>query len=396
MYTVGREEVEAVREVLEGGKVFRYGIGAQCSRFEERYAEFLGTRFCLQTASGTNALTAALIGAQIGPGDEVIVPACTYMATPIAVLAAGAIPVIVDINESIGIDPQAFEAAVGPRTRAVIPVHMWGLPCDMDELMKIAGRHNILVIEDACQGVGGYYVGSGGKAMLGSIGTVGAFSFNYYKNMTCGEGGAVVTNDERIAERAMCVIDPCRFYWDGRENTFAGFVSNGARASEIEGAILNVQLDRIPGMIERMQAEQRTILARTVGPQSGTPLRRAPFNGAEGGCATHTMYQFDDAAAADAFAESVGGTVLIKTGRHVYTEWDPVLDHRGGPHPALNPYEMEANRECRMDYDREMCRRSLDILSRTVSVQSHPEHTQADTDALVDRILAAAKQPAVS
>ncbi len=396
MYTVGREEVEAVRAVLEGGKVFRYGIGAECSRFEDRYAEFTGTRFCLQTASGTNALTAALIGAQIGPGDEVIVPACTYMATPIAVLAAGAIPVIVDINESIGIDPAALEAAVGPRTRAVVPVHMWGLPCDMDAIMEISARHGLLVVEDACQGVGGSYIGSGGKAMLGSIGTVGAFSFNYYKNMTCGEGGAVVTNDERIAERAMCVIDPCRFYWDGRENTFAGFVSNGARASEIEGAILNVQLDRLPGMIERMQAEQRTVLERTVGSRAGTSLRRAPFNGAEGGCATHIMYQFDDPATADAFAEAVGGTVLIKTGRHVYTEWDAILDHRGGPSPALNPYEMEANRECRMDYDPEMCRRSLDILSRTVSVQTHPEHGKTDTDALVTRILAAAKQPAVS
>ncbi len=391
MYTVGREEIDAVREVLESGKVFRYGIGGECSRFEERYAEFVGSRICVQTASGTNALTAALIGAAIGPGDEVIVPACTYMATPIAVLAAGAIPVIVDIDESIGLDPAALESAIGPRTRAVIPVHMWGLACDMDAIMEVARRRNLIVVEDACQAVGGTYVGGdGSRQMLGSIGAVGAFSFNYYKNMTCGEGGAIVTDDAQIAERAMCAIDPCRFYWDGRENTFAGFVTNGARASEIEGAILNVQLDRIEGMIARMRDEKATVVSRT----AGDTLRTAPDNSPQGGCGTHIMYQFDDGEAAAAFGETVGGTVLIRTGRHVYTEWDPILDHRGGPHPALNPYKMEENRECRMAYDRDMCARTLDILSRTVSVQTHPEHTPSDVDALVERALAAAAQPA--
>jgi dTDP-4-amino-4,6-dideoxygalactose transaminase len=387
MYTVGREEIDAVRKVLESGKVFRYGIGGECSRFEERYAGFVGSSNCLQTASGTNALTAALIGAGIGPGDEVIVPACTYMATPIAVLAAGAIPVIVDIDESIGIDPAALETAIGPRTRAVIPVHMWGLACDMDAIMEISRRRGLIVIEDACQAVGGAYVGrDGSRRMLGSIGAVGAFSFNYYKNMTCGEGGAIVTDDPRIAERAMCAIDPCRFYWDGRENTFAGFVTNGARASEIEGAILNAQLDRIEGMIARMRDEKAAVLSRT----TGDGLRAAPDNSPQGGCGTHVMYQFDAPAAAAAFAEGAGGTVLIRTGRHVYTEWDPILDHRGGPHPALNPYQMAENRECRMAYDRDMCARTLDILSRTVSVQMHPEHTSAAVDALVDRVLAAA------
>src|SRR6056297_1343603 len=148
MYRTGPEELEALRRVLDSGKLFRYGIGGECTRFEERYARRLGVRHCVQTASGTNALTAALIGAGIGPGDEVIVPACTYMATPIAVLAAGAIPIIVDIDESITIDPKAVEAAIGPRTRAVIPVHMWGLPCDMDAIMSLANRAGLIVVED--------------------------------------------------------------------------------------------------------------------------------------------------------------------------------------------------------------------------------------------------------
>ncbi len=378
MYKIGQEEIDAVTRVIENRKLFRYRIGEECSRFEKRYAARLGTAHCLQTASGTNALTAALIGAGIGPGDEVVVPACTYMATPISVLAVGAIPIIVDIDESIAMDPVALESIIGPRTRAVIPVHMWGVPCAMDEIMEAARRHNLLVIEDACQGVGGAYKGR----MLGTIGDVGAFSFNYYKNMTCGEGGAVVTDDAGIAARANCAIDPCRFYWDGRDETFEGFVANGSRASEIAGAMLNVQLDRIDGLITTMRAQKQRILTAT----TGNRLRAAPAHSPEWECGTHIMYQFDSAAEADTFAAATGGTVTMKTGRHVYTEWDPILAHRGGPHPALNPYMMPENRECRMEYSKEMCRRSLDILNRTVFVQTDPDFTDDDVGALVDRI----------
>ena len=144
------------------------------------------------TCSGTYALTAAVIALGIGPGDEVLVPAHTYMATAMAVLAAGAIPVIVDVDESITIDPDAVDDAVGPRTRAVIPVHMWGAACAMDRIMEVAARHDLLVLEDTCQGIGGGYEGR----KLGTIGHAGAFSFNYYKNITAGEGGAVCTADD--------------------------------------------------------------------------------------------------------------------------------------------------------------------------------------------------------
>jgi dTDP-4-amino-4,6-dideoxygalactose transaminase len=256
----------------------------------------------------------------------------------------------------------------------------------MDEIMEVAERHNLLVIEDACQGVGGAYKGR----MLGTIGDVGVFSFNYYKNMTCGEGGAVVTNDEGIANRADCAIDPCRFYWDGRDDAFEGFVSNGSRASEIEGAILNVQMDRIDGLISTMRAQKQRILAATAkmtaNMTAGTGLKTAPAHSPDWECGTHIMYQFDDAAEADRFAEATGGTVTLKTGRHVYTEWDPILEHRGGAHPALNPYKMAENRECRMDYSREMCRRSLDILGRTVFIQTDPDFTEDEVSALVTRI----------
>ena len=155
---------------------------------------------------------------------------------------------------------------------------MWGLPCDMNSIMEIAADRNLLVIEDACQGVGGAYEGR----MLGSIGHIGAFSFNHFKNMSCGEGGAVVTNDDAFAERIECAIDPCRFYWDGRKDSFAGYVANGARASEIDGAIMNCQLDRIDDMIATMRAQKSRIIRET----AASGLTPSPGNSPAWECGT--------------------------------------------------------------------------------------------------------------
>jgi dTDP-4-amino-4,6-dideoxygalactose transaminase len=146
MYIVGQEEIDAIARVIRDGSLFRYGIGGECDRFEQRYGDYLGSRHVVLTASGTFALTAAVSALGIGPGDEVLVPAHTSTATAMAVLAAGALPVIVDVDESITIDPHAIEDAIGPRTRAVIPVHMWGAACDMDAIMEIAARHDLLVL----------------------------------------------------------------------------------------------------------------------------------------------------------------------------------------------------------------------------------------------------------
>ncbi|MEN6400864.1 MAG: aminotransferase class V-fold PLP-dependent enzyme, partial [Armatimonadia bacterium] len=202
MYRVGQKEVDAIAKVLLSGDLFRYHIGGECTRFEARYAKYLGVKSVRMTSSGTTAITAALAGLGIGPGDEVIVPACTYMASAVSVLAVGAIPIVADVDESITLSPKAVDALVGPQTKAVIPVHMWGLVCDMDGIMKVAKKHNLKVVEDCCQCVGGGYKGR----MVGSIGHMGAFSFNFYKNMTCGEGGAVVSSDDDATQRAACMI----------------------------------------------------------------------------------------------------------------------------------------------------------------------------------------------
>jgi dTDP-4-amino-4,6-dideoxygalactose transaminase len=142
MYIVGQEEIDAIARIIKSGALFRYGADSECERFEQRYAKYLGSRHFALAASGSNALAAAMIGVGLGPGDEVLIPAHTYMATATSVLAVGAIPVIVDIDETLTIDPKAVEAAIRPRTKAVVPVHMWGAACDMAAIMDIARRRN--------------------------------------------------------------------------------------------------------------------------------------------------------------------------------------------------------------------------------------------------------------
>ncbi|NQT88510.1 DegT/DnrJ/EryC1/StrS family aminotransferase [bacterium] len=384
MYRVGQKEVDAVAKVLLSGKVFRYGIGGECARFERRYGKMLGVKHTLLTSSGTTALTAALGGLGIGPGDEVLVPACTYMATAVAVLAVGAIPVIVDVDESITLDPKAVAKAVGPRTRAVAPVHMWGLPCDMKRLLRVARKHKLLVVEDACQGVGGAYEGK----MLGTLGDAGAYSFNYYKNMTCGEGGALVTDDDAVMERARCMVDCCNFYWTGRADSVVPFTSNGSRASEVEGALLNIQLGRIGGMTRATRRQKRRILRET----ADTGLRPIPAHSPDWECGSHVMYTLPTAEQAERFGALAEGGIAGKTGRHVYTEWDPILAHQGAHHPALNPFTLPQNRRCRKKYTKNMCARSLDILNRTVMFRNHPDRSRAEVTALIRRIRSAARK----
>jgi dTDP-4-amino-4,6-dideoxygalactose transaminase len=386
MYIIGQEEIDAVARIVNSKELFRYGIGHECERFEARYAAFLGAKHFSLAASGSYALTAAMIGLGIGPGDEVLVPAHTYMASATSVLAAGAIPVIVDIDESVTIDPAAIEAAIGPRTRAVIPVHMWGTACNMDAIMEIARRRKVLVIEDACQGVGGCYKGR----KLGTIGDIGAFSFNFYKNMSAGEGGGVVTNDDAVARRVNCAIDPCHAFWTGRREDAKPFAGNGARASEFMGAILNVQLDRIEGIITAMRRERDTILDG-IKDLASLGLRRAPLNSREFDCGANVFLTLPSAETAQAFTETYPSVIAGKTGRHTYTEWDQVLMGAGAAHPLMNPYTMAANAECRRDYSRDMCARSLQILNRTILVPTHPLHTGEEIQNIIHNIKAATR-----
>ena len=195
---IGDEEKQAVLEVLDSGILAQ---GPRVKAFEEGFAEMCGVPHAIATSSGTTALHTALLAHSIGPGDEVITSPFTFIASANSVLFTGARPVFVDIDPiTFNLDPRLIEAAITPRTKAILPVHLYGLSCDMDSIMSIAKEHSLVVIEDACQSHGAIYKGH----RVGSFGT-GTFSLYPTKNMTSGEGGMITTNDPVIAEKCRVI-----------------------------------------------------------------------------------------------------------------------------------------------------------------------------------------------
>ena len=192
---IGEEEADAVKEVLFSGRLAQ---GAKVEEFEEAFARYIGTKYAVAVSSGTAALHLALLAHGIGEGDEAITTPFTFIATANSILFTGAKPVFVDIDEkTFNIDPQLIEEKITPKTKAIIPVHLYGQPCEMDEITAVARRHGLAVIEDACQAHGAEYKGK--KA--GSFGT-GCFSFYPTKNMTTGEGGIITADDPDVAKKA--------------------------------------------------------------------------------------------------------------------------------------------------------------------------------------------------
>jgi dTDP-4-amino-4,6-dideoxygalactose transaminase len=228
---IGEQEKAAVLRVLESGGLAQ---GARVAEFEQHFAAYIGVAHAVATSSGTTALHLALLAHGIGPGDEVITSSFTFIASPNAVLFTGATPIFADIDPvTFNLDPAAVERAITPRTRAIMPVHLFGLPADMDRFLDIARRHDLLLIEDAAQAHGAAIRGR----RAGSFAT-GCFSFYPTKNMTTGEGGIITTNDEQVAERARLLRShgmKVRYHHDMLGYNF--------RMSDIHAAIGIVQMD---------------------------------------------------------------------------------------------------------------------------------------------------------
>lgn len=382
MYRIGDEELEEIKRVLQSKQLLRYGDPSrghlqEVVNFEREWAEKIGSGYALlMSGGGTSALASALIGLDIGPGDEVIVPGYTFIATASAVLNAGAIPVIAEIDETLTLDPEDFEKKITPNTKAVIPVHMQGLPADMDRIAEIAKKHNIKIVEDACQAVGGSYRGK----RLGSLGDVGVFSFNYYKIISCGEGGCIVTDDRSVYEKVLVYHDSGFTFLSpsAKEVEIPIFIGLQLRANEIMGAILRVQMRRLDGILSDLRRIKKTFVEEL----KDTGVRFAPVNDLEGDCGVVVGFQFDSEMEARKFArsEGVNGWLPIDTDKHIYSNWEPILEHRVGHHPRMNPFNFPENRGLRMDYSRDMCPETLDILSRTVFISLDPDWTDREIE----------------
>jgi perosamine synthetase len=227
--------------------VLRSGIWSRASlvtEFEEKWAQTVGAKRCLTVVNGTNALIASLVQLNIGGGDEVIVPSYTFIATIVAVLATGAMPVFVDTdNETFQIDTKKIETKINSRTRAILPVHILGLPADMDNVMRIAKKHNLIVVEDACQG----WLAEINHKKVGTIGNAGCFSFQNSKHLPMGEGGAIVSDDEQFMDRCYSYHNYGNPYGSVVGEVGAGTILAGTkmRITEYQAAIGLAQLKRL-------------------------------------------------------------------------------------------------------------------------------------------------------
>ena len=260
--TWGAEERKELNDVLETGILMRYGFDGprkniwKAKELEQAICSTFGVQYAQLTSSGTSALTTAMAALGIGYGDEVIMPAFTFVASFEAVLSVGAIPVMVDVDETLTLDPAAVRKAITPKTKCLMPVHMCGSMADMDALKAICKEHNLLLLEDACQSIGGTYHGK----HLGTIGDAGTFSFDFVKTMTCGEGGVVLTNNADVYTK-------CDGYTDhGHDHAGADrgadlhpFIGYNYRISELHAAVGLAQIKKLPDFLA-IQKRNHTIL----------------------------------------------------------------------------------------------------------------------------------------
>ena len=232
--SIGNEEIKAVKEVLKSGMLAQ---GQKVKEFEEKIAEYVGVKYAIATSSGTTALHTALLAAGIKPGDEVITTPFTFIATANSILYCNAKPVFVDVDEkTFNIDAEKIEEKITGKTKAVLPVHLYGQPADMEKILEICKSHNLLLIEDAAQALGAEFKGK----KVGSFGDCAIFSFYPTKNITTGEGGMVVTNDEKIAERCRKIRNHGEY-----QRYFVDSLGYNYRMTDIAAAIGLAQLKKL-------------------------------------------------------------------------------------------------------------------------------------------------------
>src|SRR5690554_2939555 len=279
----GEKEKEQVNEVLESGVLMRYGFDGmrnghwKAKELEKALEKRMGVNHAQLVSSGTAALTVALASAGVGAGDEVILPTFTFVASFEAVLSVGAVPILVDVDDTLTLDPVAVENAVTNRTKVVMPVHMCGSTADLAPLKSICTKYGLILLEDACQAIGGSYEGK----PLGSYGDLGCFSFDYVKTITCGEGGAVITNNKEYAKNADHYQDHGHDHvGNDRGAESHPFLGYNFRISELNAAVGLAQLDKLDGILNT-QKENYRILREALESIEGVTFRKVPEGGEE-------------------------------------------------------------------------------------------------------------------
>ncbi|WP_424989017.1 DegT/DnrJ/EryC1/StrS family aminotransferase [Flagellimonas sp.] len=330
----GDKERMEVQNVLDSGVLMRYGFDAmrnghwKALELEQGLAKRMQTQYAHAVSSGTAALTVALASAGIGAGDEVIMPTFTFVASFESILALGAVPVLVDIDDTLTLKPEAVEKAITPKTKVVMPVHMCGSMADLNALKAICEANDLLLLEDACQAIGGTYHGK----PLGSIGDLGCFSFDYVKTITCGEGGALITNNKAYYENAHKYSDHGHDHIGNNrgaeEHPFLGY---NFRISEMNAAVGVAQLARLDDFLAK-QKRNYTLLREALSQIPEVVFRTLPEGGEEN-------YSFLNFFMPSGELAQIAHQELIEAGVdgcfywfdnnwHYYRKWEHLTDRR--------------------------------------------------------------------
>jgi 8-amino-3,8-dideoxy-alpha-D-manno-octulosonate transaminase len=363
---LGEDEIASVTNVLRDRSLFRYHSSRTASRvdaFESALCEAFGCRFALAVSSGTAALRTGLAALDIGPGDEVIVPAFTFIATVSAVVATGADAVFAEVDDTLMLDPADVEAKVSERTAAIVPIHLENVACDMEALIACATRASVPILEDAAQAIGVTHRGR----HTGTIGALGACSLQQTKNITTGEGGIVLTDDEDLYVRT------ARFHDQGGQfvTQYRGvrgpergepFMGDNLRMTEIGGAIGLVQLQRLPSLLRAMRANHNRV-RDAIGGVDGWQPRRLPDPDGIGGSSL-TWFAPDprtaEAIVAALRAEGAPAAQMYE-GRPVYA--NPAVRNRRGADPA-----------------RDRCAHTEELVARSITIGIGPGFTAEDCE----------------
>lgn len=388
------EEVQAAVRVLRARSPFRYyGVDLQkeVETFETEFAEFIGIRHAIAVGSGTGALHVALAALGVGPGQEIIIPAYMWVSVAAAVVNQGAIPVVVDIDQTFGLNPGALEKTITAKTKGIIAVHMSGAPCNILAIREVAKRKGLFLLEDCAQCIGGSIRGQ--KA--GTFGDMAIFSFQMNKNMTSGEGGCVVTNDDQLYRRAFACHDlgyardeNGRLVFDVPELCLWG---KGYRLDELRAAVLRVQLKKLPRIIGAMRRSKYRIreALRKYGQVS---LRTIQDPEGDTGCFLITIYpdpptarRVNLALRAEGivtFPQGVSNVVMTEWGLHLYYNIVSLVDHRSGDIAGF-PWKLVENSALRMKYDKGSCPVADGLFERSILLPIPSCLTVKDEDEII-------------
>ena len=367
---IGKEEIKEIMDVMETGVLMRYGFDKErkgifkVREFEEAFAKDCNAKYALGVTSGSSALKVALTALDVGPGDEVIVPAFTFLATYEAVMEVGAVPIVADIDDSLNMDPNDIEKRITPYTKAVIPVHMCGAPAHIDKIVDVAKKNKLLVLEDNAQGCGGSFKGK----KLGTFGDIGIFSFDYYKTVTTGEGGMILTDNKDLYLRADWYHDHGHDHNPAVSRAMEGrsILGFNYRMNELQGALGLAQLRKLPTIIAK-QKENKEAIKESLRKVPGVKFRNIPDP--EGDTATFLGFNLPDEATAEKFQKALGAegidTVCFKKNSwHYLPNWEHFLA-RSTANTKKYPFT-DPSYKGKPNYDRSTIPQAEDILGRTL------------------------------